>query len=435
MLELWIFSVVAMLGLLAYFEPCTIATHTLFAARKTLRPSTGCCDSLLAIWLARLVLLSLWLGGITLIFGPILIGNLAMASGLAVLGLLYLISRKIYLPVPHLEFWRLLPWRKKLSDAVRLGLTLPACTLPLLVVVSFISLRFGQWWIALLCALLWSSFFTLPIAWIRWRGLPAAGRQYLNAAASVTPYITALLFFIAAIWLATPALDLSPSALKNTLQHASPLAIFISFAAGFIFSFNPVSFASIPVVLAYVTQAHEKRRALALGAAFIGGMILTHVVLGVAAAAGGEWAQSLMARAWGLLLGPLLIVLGLLWAGLISIRLPWFSSRARRVSGFWGAFVLGIPFSVAVCPFCAPALLIALTSSAAIGSISFGFALLLAFALGRSIPILLGAWAIGWLESLQSLTRHQQKIETAGGVILILSGLYLLNEYFLLIGY
>jgi len=82
------------------------------------------------------------------------------------------------------------------------------------------------------------------------------------------------------------------------------------------------------------------------------------------------------------------------------------------------------------CSLSIPALLVTLTASAAIGSVSFGFALLLAFALGRSIPIILGAISIGWIESLQIFSRYQRIFEVISGLTLIISGLYLLNEYF-----
>lgn len=65
----------------------------------------------------------------------------------------------------------------------------------------------------------------------------------------------------------------------------------------------------------------------------------------------------------------------------------------------------------------------------------FGFGLLLAFALGRSIPIMLGAWSMGWLESLNMLSRRQKGLEIIADVVLILTGLYMLNEYFFIIEY
>jgi cytochrome c-type biogenesis protein len=228
-----------------------------------------------------------------------------------------------------------------------------------------------------------------------------------------------------------PMFDIDLETLRLSLQEASLAGIGVSFMTGLVFSFNPVSFASIPVVLAYVTKAHTQRRALLLGSMFVMGMLITHAVLGVAAALGGEWAKRSIGHGWELLLGPLLVTLGLLWPGWIKIRLPWIGFRGKKISGAWGAFLLGIPFSVAACPFCTPALVVALTASAAIGSAPFGLSLLLAFALGRSIPILLGAWSMGWLESLKGLQRSQKTFEIIAGATLIVTGLYLVRDYVL----
>ena len=46
-----------LLGLLAFFEPCTIATHTLFSVRANQASDKSCCQSLLTVWLSRTVLL------------------------------------------------------------------------------------------------------------------------------------------------------------------------------------------------------------------------------------------------------------------------------------------------------------------------------------------------------------------------------------------
>lgn len=223
------------------------------------------------------------------------------------------------------------------------------------------------------------------------------------------------------------------NALQSTLEQASLASLGVGFMAGFIFSFNPVALAAIPVSLAYVTKAHETKRAVLFGAMFIAGMIVTHLFMGFVAGLGGQWVQKLMGREWGLVLGPLLIMLGLMWPGWIKLPLPVITFRAKRATSGWGAFLLGIPFSVAVCPFCTPALVILLGVATGIGSPLFGATLLLAFALGRAAPIILGAWAVGWLEGLKPL-RHSQKIfEIIGALLLILSGLYMLNAYFFVI--
>ena len=63
----------------------------------------------------------------------------------------------------------------------------------------------------------------------------------------------------------------------------------------------------------------------------------------------------------------------------------------------------------------------------------FGTLLLSAFALGRAVPIILGAVAVGWLQGLKRLSRFQRGVDTAGGLLLILAGLYLLNAYFFIV--
>ena len=221
--------------------------------------------------------------------------------------------------------------------------------------------------------------------------------------------------------------------LRSTLEQASLASLGVGFTAGFIFSFNPVALAAIPVSLAYVTKAHETKKAILFGGMFILGLIVTHVLMGFIAGLGGQWVQKLMGREWGLVLGPLLILLGLMWPGWIKLPLPTLTLRAKRATNSWGAFLLGIPFSVAICPFCTPVLIILLGVATGIGSPLFGATLLLAFALGRSVPILLGAWAIGWLESLKSLEHSQHTFEIIGALLLIVSGLYMLNAYFFVI--
>lgn len=222
-------------------------------------------------------------------------------------------------------------------------------------------------------------------------------------------------------------------ALRAGLEQASWTSLGIGFAAGFIFSFNPVALAAIPVSLAYVTKAREAKTAVAYGGMFVLGMLAIHVFLGLAAGMGGMWVQRLMGREWGLVLGPLLVILGLMWPGWIRAPLPKIGFRARRATTAWGAFALGIPFSIAICPFCTPALIVLLGVAAGIGSPSFGAALLLAFALGRAVPVLLGVGAVGWLESLKAFTGFRKAFEVVGGVVLILSGLYMLNAYFALV--
>jgi cytochrome c-type biogenesis protein len=216
-------------------------------------------------------------------------------------------------------------------------------------------------------------------------------------------------------------------ALRSAVEHAGFAAAGIAFLAGLVFNFNPVALASIPVSLAYVTKGRDKGQALVFGSMFLLGMILTHVVLGLIAGLGGEWAADVTGRGWGYFLGPLLIVLGLMWAGWLRVPLPPIGFRATRPTAASGAFLLGIPFAIAVCPVCTPALVVLLGLTTGIGSVLLGAVLLLAFALARAVPIALGAFAVSWLENLKSLARYRRGFEIAGGLTLIAMGLYMLN--------
>jgi hypothetical protein len=74
---------------------------------------------------------------------------------LFVMGAIYLVTIRLYLPVPHLEVFRLLPGGAKLSEGLRLGLTLPACVLPLLMIVGLLLILSGLY-------LLNAYFFIIP---------------------------------------------------------------------------------------------------------------------------------------------------------------------------------------------------------------------------------------------------------------------------------
>ncbi len=221
--------------------------------------------------------------------------------------------------------------------------------------------------------------------------------------------------------------------LQAIAQQASFASLLIGFTTGFLFSFNPVALAAIPVSLAYVTKSREQRAALHYAGAFVLGMLLVHVALGAIAGLGGLWVQKLLGRYWGLVLGPLLIVLGLAWPGWIKLPLPQIALRARRATSIWGAGALGAAFAVAVCPFCTPALVVLLGVAAGVGSVTFGVLLLLAFAIGRAVPIFLGGWAVGTLEAMKPLGRFRRSFEVSAGVVLVLMGLYMLNAFFLFI--
>ena len=184
----------AVLGFLSFFEPCTIATHTLFAVRASHDTSKQRWLALAQLMLSRTLLLMVLLGGAAIIGLAEVSANMAILM-LAVMGLIYMVTRKIYLPVPHLEFFRLFPRHDSLSRGYKLGLTLPACTLPLVVITGILSALSQQPLVAALAGLLFSLMFSLPTLWDSTHKLNAAHRVFLTKAASLSPYVTTLLLW------------------------------------------------------------------------------------------------------------------------------------------------------------------------------------------------------------------------------------------------
>ncbi len=192
-------AVAAALGLLAFFEPCTIATHALFSARVHARRSPAGHGELLALWAVRsLVLIGLLLLAVALPVSPRL-GGYGPSIALAGIASVYLVSRIVYIPVPHVELWKLLPGGAVYPHAVRLGLTLPACTLPLVVIVMAVLAALDSWPAAVGAGLLFATLFTAPTVAAALVGLSGTGRRFLNGAARVTPYVTAGLLYGAAV--------------------------------------------------------------------------------------------------------------------------------------------------------------------------------------------------------------------------------------------
>ena len=106
--------------------------------------------------------------------------------------------------------------------------------------------------------------------------------------------------------------------MNELMQQANLMGLGAALVTGFLFSFNPTSFITIPVVLTYVIKARALQEALKLGGAFIFGMIVTHIFIGIGAAIGGEWASNILKRFWYVLLGSVLIIHGLIWRDALS---------------------------------------------------------------------------------------------------------------------
>ncbi len=196
MMSTSLLGIAALLGVLLFFEPCTIATHTLYSARVHAEPGAARSVSLGTLWATRSALVVFVLLLAVMLTPVPAWGEYAPAAILAAMATVYIVLRFVYVPVPHLEFWRLLPGAEALPAAVKLGLTLPLFLIVLALAVSFDSAPH-----AAAAGLLFAGLFTLPTAVVAFTGASRRSRHLLEVSATVTFYLTAALLYAAAVYL------------------------------------------------------------------------------------------------------------------------------------------------------------------------------------------------------------------------------------------
>jgi cytochrome c biogenesis protein CcdA len=177
---------------------------------------------------------------------------------------------------------------------------------------------------------------------------------------------------------------------------------------GMLTSISPCPLSTNIAAVSYVGRRVDSRRLVLLsGVLYAAGRSFVYAVLGAASV----WSlmsmvsvSSFLQGVFPRLLGPILIVLGLLLLGVFELTLPSLGVNERlqeRVdrAGVWGAGVLGLVFALAFCPVSAGLFFGGLVPLA----VEHNSALLLplAYGLGTALPVavfaVLLATGAGWL--------------------------------------
>lgn len=214
------------------------------------------------------------------------------------------------------------------------------------------------------------------------------------------------------------------------------LAVGSALWLGILTSISPCPLATNIAAVSYVGRRIGSARAiLASGALYTAGRTIAYVALGAAAV----WSLMSMVEVSAFLqgsahrlLGPLLIVLGLLLLGAVRLSTPGFgvSDRLRqRVDrwGLWGAGLLGIVFALAFCPLSAGLFFGGLVPLA----VDHGSPLLLPalYGVGTALPVagfaVLLAAGVGWLDLALAKVQVFERWARRGTAIIIIGvGIY-----------
>ena len=216
-------------------------------------------------------------------------------------------------------------------------------------------------------------------------------------------------------------------ALAERSPWLAPVAVFLG---GVLTASNPCVLAMVPLMIGYVggdQKTRGWRQGLALSFVFVLGLSIVFAVMGMLAALGGRLLGD-VGPYWPYLVGTVAVFMGLHLAEIVRFPLPAWSGVTPRKKGILGALLLGAMFGIVSMPCAVPILALVLTSITARGvSLAGGAALLVLYALGHSVLILLAGTSMGWAKRMIEEGRFRtasERTRKAGGILVALVGAY-----------
>ncbi len=222
-------------------------------------------------------------------------------------------------------------------------------------------------------------------------------------------------------------------ALSSAVEGASLFAIPAAFVWGIIsVVLSPCYLTSVPLVIGYINRGDTitTRRAVWIATCFAGGVLVTLCITGAVALAAGRLLGD--TGIWGnIAVAVVLLILGLHLLGLLKLPAGIASPTVHPRRDALGALVLGLVMGLALGPctfaYVAPVLVVLLdTSSSRLG---LGVALLVAFAVGHTVVILLMGVFAGALRKLLSWNQRSRAavvVRKICGALLIVGAGYMI---------
>ncbi len=128
---------------------------------------------------------------------------------------------------------------------------------------------------------------------------------------------------------------------------AGTLGVLGALVAGLTVALSPSSLPLIPVITGYVLGAEQRRGGPRL-VAFLAGIVVAGMVLGIVFAAAGWLLGTVIGSAWNGLIGLILVVMGLRLLHILRFRGIALQTKRRQVTTLSAAFFFGVPFVFAL---------------------------------------------------------------------------------------
>ena len=224
----------------------------------------------------------------------------------------------------------------------------------------------------------------------------------------------------------------------QTLLDNSTTPLVTALLLGLLTALSPCPLATNIAAIGYIGKDIEDRRSVfRKGLLYTLGRVVAYtllgiVLIGIIRSGASMFGVQKFIGTWGeLLLGPLLIVIGLLMLFGHRLNLPQFGFNGKgeglAKKGGWGAFLLGVLFAMAFCPSSGMfyfGMLIPMSATA-----TMGYLLPVVFAVATALPVLIVAWILAF--SAGEIGKFYGRVKTIErwlsivvGVVFIVVGIY-----------
>jgi cytochrome c biogenesis protein CcdA len=228
------------------------------------------------------------------------------------------------------------------------------------------------------------------------------------------------------------------------LLDSTNAPVLSAFILGLMVAISPCPLATNITAIGYIGRDLDDRKMIFLnGLYYTAGRAVSYSLLGLLLYIGAS--KFHVARIFSVfgekLLGPILLIIGILMLDIISLRLPGMGKLTERFSGAFegrkplGAFLLGVIFALAFCPY-SGVLFFGMLIPLAIASAK-GLYLPVVFAFATGLPVIIIAYLIAY--SLSGIAVFYKKIRIfqtlfnrAVALIFIGAGIYFMVIYFVI---
>ncbi|MCU5096233.1 urease accessory protein UreH domain-containing protein [Bacillus wiedmannii] len=224
------------------------------------------------------------------------------------------------------------------------------------------------------------------------------------------------------------------SPLMDVANATKSIPLLFAFLLGIVGTLAPCQLTgNISAITLYGNQSLQKGHAWKHILLFILGKIIAFTTLGLLVWFLGKEIQQILTLYFPWLrkiIGPLLILMGLMLAGIIKGR-SFFSIKFIRKQNEVGSFLLGFFFSLAFCP--TMFVLFFGTLIPLSFSYNYGYLFPTFFSIGTALPIVILMFIISYLGLNGALLKKSRKIgkyiQLIAGILLILVGIYDISLY------